>query len=937
MFKKSIGIILTLCMLIGTMVPVCADNGISFKDVPNNSQYKDGIKQMSEAGIIKGFSEDTFGYEEPCTRAQFITFLYRAAGSPDAGKPSGFTDVSDDAYYSDAISWAYNNEIAKGFEDNTFGVDMTVDRSHAVSFLYQWAKVTGNGNIEKSCYLSEYADADDIDLYARAAYAWAVADGIADVTADNKLEPKADVTRAWAAGAIAKLWGTHYHKWAEYKQNDDGTHTRVCELDASHIENESHTFNKGELTKAVSANADGEITYTCTKCKVTKTEKVPAGTEVITRKDLEQAIVDTAWAYYVKGPKLQYDSTQLSSKLSSYLGGLVRLSGETAPEVSTTDLNFYSVCSQYSHQVYWEGLNMYMLGDAHHPFGIPTFSTFTYADNQININRDVSRINDPLTEGDVDACVMRYINYDLYEKNNLELVEANIKSNIFESDSFTDYTTGLQFKNDGTDGKLHYSYYDAQGNKLDYKQVRDEYVLPFIEDYENSMRMGDVITYIGHTMVYIGNNTFLHCNGTKVSRNTPSYDNIEKDGAIFADFDDLSERLSGDLDIFVITRPTEFVTSPCFDKDPGNDIVDISIPENTKSRMKHPLMDIDRTVDVTNFGTMVSGEDHTYTIEISNKTNDEKYLKWFSRNKPGKSGEVTYKDIKVTETIPEGTELVQGSITGGGTISGGVITWNLTEIKPGETTTLSYKVKVTAPVGSKITNGGGMVDNIPSNELVNTVGAKKLSDSEKDNLEVITKRGTRKLVRHGKDTAFANSIYKSFGKELNLPEVKDIVNNLFTIKSHIPGNDSAVGNYYTTDNTPVNLFVRQTEVPDEYKAVKSMIIDRYWGGDSFFVGEDTKWEYATNAIKDFRTDYLEVGDIIVYVDVDDNDMKNMTYNPKEIVVMVYDGSKLLSVSDANGEASYKIFEGDGIDTQLLSALETRYDLFFALRPSQISE
>ncbi len=935
MFKKSIGVILTISILVSMIVPVSADNSINFKDVPKDSQYKDGIIRMTDAGIIKGFNQDIFGYEKPCTRAQFITFLYRAAGSPEAGSPAGFTDVPADSYYADAVAWAYNNEIAKGFADNTFGADLTVDRSHAVTFLYQWAKATGYGNLEKSCYLSEYADAKDVKAYAVTAYAWAIAEGIVEVGEDKKLEPKAEVTRGWAAGAIAKLWSEHHHKWCGYKNNGDGTHERVCEYDKNHIEKEDHTFNDGELIKKSTATTEGEILYTCTKCMETKTEKVPAGKEVVTRADLEEAIAAATWAYYAKGPKIQYDSTELS-KLSSYRGGIGRLSSEEAPEFATNDTTFYSVCSTFVHHAYWEALNVKSYGKVYHPHGFSTMYIFNYADNQRNQNGDIALYNDPLTEEDVDACVMRYINFDLYKEKYLSRVETFAKHDVFESEGFTDYTTGLQFKSDGEDGDIHYSYYDAEGNKLSYDDVRKNHVIPYVEDFEKNLRVGDVFMYIGHALIYMGNNLYIHCNGQKVSRNTPATDILETNGAIFADFDEMTRWIDVDsLDVFVITRPLEFLLSPCYDEDPGNDVVaDTKIPEKTKSRIKYPLMDINRTVDINDFGTAVSGGELTYTVEISNNTNDEKYLEWLSRSKQGKTKE-SYKNLKVTEVIPEGTEFVADSVVGGGKFENGTITWNIAEIKPGESVSLSYKVKVTAPSGAEIVSESGMVDNIPSNRIINTVGGEKLDEGEKEALGKIANIGADGLAKYGKDTAFANAIYKEIGRELALPEVDEIVNNLFTIKDHVPGGAIEVGGWVSTIKEPLKLFVRQTEVSDEIKPVKSMLIDRYWGGNRFYVGDALKWEIATNGIKEFRTDYIEAGDVIIYVDAEENN--TLEYVPEEVVIMVYDGAKLLSVTKTKESTTYKVYEEAEVEAKLLSAYETQYDLFFALRPSQVSK
>ena len=183
--KKILAFVLTVAMLCGTV------QALAFSDVPENSEYKAAIELMAEKGIIKGHGDDTFGYDEICTRAQFITFLYRAAGQPDAGKMAEFTDVVSGEYYENAIIWAYNNQIIKPIEDGSIGVDVTVDRSHAVTFLHQWAKVTGYGNLDAYCNLATYADATDIEQYALSSYCWAVGDGVIEPDGDNKIYPKA--------------------------------------------------------------------------------------------------------------------------------------------------------------------------------------------------------------------------------------------------------------------------------------------------------------------------------------------------------------------------------------------------------------------------------------------------------------------------------------------------------------------------------------------------------------------------------------------------------------------------------------------------------------------------------------------------------------------------------------------------------------------------
>ena len=934
--KKIIALVLTIAMLCGTV------QALAFSDVPENSQYKEAIDLMAEKGIIKGHGDDTFGYDEICTRAQFITFLYRAAGEPDAGKAAEFTDVVNGEYYENAITWAYNNGIIKPFEDGSIGVDVTVDRNHAATFLFEWAKVTGYGNVKAYCKLADYADATDIAQYALAAYCWAVADGVITPDAENKILPNEEVTRSWTANAIAKLITAHYHNWSEYKDNGDGTCQRVCALDEAHIEKAEHKFNFGELTKKVTETEDGEITYTCVNCKFQKVEAVKAGTEVVTRADLEEAAVATAWAYYVKGPYIQYDSTIMSGRLTSYFGGSARLTARTAPEYSTKHFNFYSVCSDYAHQVYNEGLNIWAMGNVSQPFGISTFDIFRFSNNQQDYLTAEAAIFEPQTENDVDASVMNWINFEQYrERMNASKNKQMITTNVYNVGKFTEFNKELEFKNDSLDGQIHYSYYDKEGNKLDPIEVKTEYVDPFFQEPDKNMRPGDIIVYQyskngGHTTLYVGNNLTLHCNGSKLNRDTAE-DKVEADGAIFAHFDyTLTKWKNENLNAIVVTRPNEFILSEGFDDDLGNDISNNAIPEDTKSRLKYPMMNIDRTVDITHFGTAVKGGNLTYTIEVSNHTNDEAYLQW---GKAYNKGEETYKGIKVTEAIPTGTELVEDSIVGGGTFADGVVTWDLADIAPGEKVTLSYTVKVTAEIGDTIVSDGGMVDKIPSNSITNKVGGEKLSEAEAEALAKIADGGDEGLKQFGKDTDFAEGIYKTMGIELDLPSAYDITNELFKVQAHIPGSDAEVGGLTGVDNNPVNLCVRQKVVKDEYKPIQAMLVDRYWGGDGYYDGDETKWQFATKMIKDFRTDYLEKGDILVYIgnDVADRDKLTFQLRPVKTGVMVYDGRKLLCTLTHNGETTYKVYDETEIDTQLLQALDYEYDVFFNLRPSQLVE
>ena len=108
-----------------------------FADVSADDYYYEAVKWASENGVTGGIGENLFGAKLPCTRAQIVTFLWRAAGSPEPKGMSGFVDVSADAYYADAVAWAVENGVASGIGGGLFAPDQDCARGQIVAFLYR--------------------------------------------------------------------------------------------------------------------------------------------------------------------------------------------------------------------------------------------------------------------------------------------------------------------------------------------------------------------------------------------------------------------------------------------------------------------------------------------------------------------------------------------------------------------------------------------------------------------------------------------------------------------------------------------------------------------------------------------------------------------------------------------------------------------------------
>ncbi len=114
-----------------------------FYDVPNDAYYYDAVKWAVEKGITGGVGSDLFAPNRPCTRAQIVTFLWRAAGSPVVNYAMDLEDVAEDAYYGEAVRWALSEGITTGTGDTTFSPDAACTRAQAVAFLFRYAVANG--------------------------------------------------------------------------------------------------------------------------------------------------------------------------------------------------------------------------------------------------------------------------------------------------------------------------------------------------------------------------------------------------------------------------------------------------------------------------------------------------------------------------------------------------------------------------------------------------------------------------------------------------------------------------------------------------------------------------------------------------------------------------------------------------------------------------
>ena len=161
-----------------------------FVDVATGSYYEDAVDWAVENGITKGTDDTHFSPDGICTRAQAVTFLWRAAGSPEPEtRTMPFTDIPVGSYYYDAVLWAVENGITKGTSDTTFTPNMTCTRAQIVAFLWRSEKSPAAGTA------NPFADVKSTAYYADAVL-WAVKENITKGTTNTTFSPDADCTRA---------------------------------------------------------------------------------------------------------------------------------------------------------------------------------------------------------------------------------------------------------------------------------------------------------------------------------------------------------------------------------------------------------------------------------------------------------------------------------------------------------------------------------------------------------------------------------------------------------------------------------------------------------------------------------------------------------------------------------------------------------------------
>lgn len=205
MKKRLLSLALALCLVCSLLPGTALAAGENpFTDVPASHWAHDDITYVYENDLMNGTDGSLFSPESTTTRAQVVTVLYRLAGQPAADWENPFWDVPASAWFHDAVTWAWENDITGGVSSTHFGAGNAVTREQLATFLYRYAQDQGYDTSARED-LSGYSDAGLVSSYATEALSWANATGLITGTTGTTLSPKGSATRAQVATILSRF------------------------------------------------------------------------------------------------------------------------------------------------------------------------------------------------------------------------------------------------------------------------------------------------------------------------------------------------------------------------------------------------------------------------------------------------------------------------------------------------------------------------------------------------------------------------------------------------------------------------------------------------------------------------------------------------------------------------------------------------------------
>ncbi len=610
-----------------------------------------------------------------------------------------------------------------------------------------------------------------------------------------------------------------------------------------------------------------------------------------TRAELEEQLMSVAWAYHHKFGQMQYDSQSMNTELSKYNEGIWRLTEDVSPEYGSSDTTIYSVCTDYPWKSFLEAFDYRLLNGE---------SSLDFISGNV------------------------WMASDLYAP---ETVLARTATDITGGESlFEDPFNPVKRTTDPS------GYGFTSADLISLTELREKY----IGENGELLRPGDVLIY-GHCMMYVGNGLILHCWGSKYNTDS-GIEAFEPGGSILCENVNEYWLTEGetyglfdsnkDKKYCILVRPMNALLElDDGDDDLANDLTlgNFKPKAATLSRLEYPAMSIDRTLSCGSFGSAEAGGELTVNVRIHNHSNEGYYAQEY----PDRAAD--YVALPVTEQLPEGTELVPGSITCGGTQDGRTISWKL-DLKAGEEAVLSYTVKVNKARGEKITSEGGFVADIPSNSITVSLSGKHLSEASAEKLLAFAAvdpdswRETFNISRLSTDTDYMERIYQAvLGLDVQLPKVNEVLCEFFSFVNE--SRPSRTQFRFMNSNTGNVLELKdRSTVKAEYLELYDMMVPGFFGGTLFFVPDVIQG--AGYNVNEFHFSYFQPGDIMLMIDLKKGLPELDSYE-----MCMYAGNDTVIVF--NSALENTVYSGTDAKLLLWSALS--HNLCCMLRPSLVSD
>ena len=676
---------------------------------------------------------------------------------------------------------------------------------------------------------------------------------------------------------------------------------------------------------------------------------------------VEQAIVETALAYYYKGPSVQYDSYYFGSG-SRFLTALLRQTNDRSPESSSPDDIHYTVCSAYPWDVYYN----------------------TFADRVIGQQERIDIA--PYDDHDFTNLLskMNYTEDQLGYDYSIECIGRNYG---FLANAYAG-------KDERSVGYWGPSAWDAQGNVTELSSIGVDAL-----EIEKLMRPGDIVTsrpfgtetvngvttYVpvgGHTMMYLGDvfgdgvTYVIHSWGSKYDDNG-DVAQVGPDGSVIRGFDYLENAYSWRSNGKYVGRNGSIVLTPYKDiLGPGKsqDVAksyDFSIirPAANKTeadltpsalfRLDRPGVTVTKTASVKPYRDVVKGDTITYTVKIENNTLDTVNSSYIASGYGAvlpQNRQKTYKDLSLTETLPAGTSLVSAS--SGYTTSGSKLVWKISSLAPGKSLERTYTVKVTG-TGSVVCPEGvltatGARGSLPTKEISHEIVTQQLPATKASAITVSSVTASDTAKRSGTDSA--DDVYAAMGYALDLPDGQQMASMILQEVNFVAESTEA----FRTDFQMADA----SALTGAAKTLRQMVVPGFIGGRRLFTTDENYARTNRGRLLQFDEEFLQPGDVLVYLNGGRTSTGSIVRSTaiENTVAYVYLGSSRWAhyvdgvftvTSDPikyyyGYETSVKEMEGDGssyVTNATSGSKKFSYsnilhqsflqDVFFLLRPSRV--